>query len=81
MGFTFFQGLSQNFSQLLDNGDDYDTIIESNTKKFRVHSIILKARSPYFKKVHLQNDIKRKDGMIIHDKPNISPTVFEMVIR
>ncbi len=76
MGFTFFQGLSQNFSQLLDNGDDYDTIIESNTKKFRVHSIILKARSPYFKKVHLQNDIKRKDGIKCNDPKNDSMTRY-----
>ncbi|CAG8718583.1 8234_t:CDS:2, partial [Funneliformis mosseae] len=48
MAFEFFPGLSQNFSQLLENADDYDIIIKvgknPNTKKFHAHSNILKAQ-------------------------------------
>ena len=53
MTFEFFPRLSQNFYQLLIDADDYNVIIKvgknPNTKEFRAHSNILKARSPYFK--------------------------------
>jgi len=43
MTFEFYPGLSQNFSQLLDDADDYNVIIKigenSNTKEFCAHSI------------------------------------------
>ncbi len=85
MAFEFFPGLSQNFSQLLDDADDYNIIIKvgenPNSKEFHAHSNILKARSPYFKRALSQNWDKKKNDMINFSKPNISPTVFEMIIR
>ncbi len=85
MTFEFFPRLSQNFSQLLDDADDYNVIIKvgknQNTKEFRAHSNILRARSPYFKRALSQNWVKKKNDMINFSKPNISPTVFEMIIR
>ena len=85
MAFEFFPRLSQNFSQLLDDADDYNVIIKvgknQNTKEFRAHSNILRARSPYFKRALSQNWVKKKNDMINFSKPNISPTVFEMIIR
>jgi hypothetical protein len=85
MAFKFYPGLSQNFSQLLDDADDYNIIIKvgenSNTKEFRAHSNILRARSPYFKRALSQDWIKKKNNMFNFTKPNISPNVFEMVLR
>jgi hypothetical protein len=106
MAFELFSGLSQNFSQLLEDADDYDVIIKvgknSNVKTFNVHSNILRARSPYFKRALSKdwnikkNDIidftyiKRalsidwnikKNDIIDFNKQNISPIVFEMIIR
>ncbi|CAG8534601.1 3513_t:CDS:2 [Funneliformis mosseae] len=84
MASEFFSGLSQNFSQLLEDADDYNIIIKvgenSNTKEFNAHSNILRARSPYFKRALSQNWVTKKNNMINFAKPNISPTVFEMII-
>ena len=45
MTLEFLSELSQNFSQLIDDAEDHNTIIEvgkfPNTKKFRVHSSVL----------------------------------------
>ncbi|CAI2165598.1 8789_t:CDS:2 [Funneliformis geosporum] len=84
MVYEFFPSLSQNLSHLLDEADDYNTIItvgeNPNTKEFRAHSIILRARSPYFKSALSKNWVSEKNNMINFTKPNISPTVFEMII-
>jgi hypothetical protein len=70
---------------LLDDSDDYDVIVKvgenSNTKEFHARSNILRARSPYFKRAFLQNRVTKKDGVYNFIKPNISPIVFEMIIR
>ncbi|GBB83321.1 hypothetical protein RclHR1_10050004 [Rhizophagus clarus] len=85
MTFEFYPGLAQNFSQLLDDADDYNIIIKvgenSNTKEFRAHSNILRARSPYFKRALSQDWVIKKNNMINFNKPNISPIVFEMIIK
>jgi hypothetical protein len=85
MTFEFYPGLSQNFSQLLENTDEYNVIIKvgegSNTKEFRAHSILLKTRSLYFKKALSQNWAIKENNIINFTKPNISPNIFEMIIR
>jgi hypothetical protein len=85
MAYEFFSGLSQDFSQLFDGAEDYNVIIKvgenSNTKEFYAHSIILKARSPYFKRALSQDWAIKKNDMINFTKPNISPIVFEMIMR
>jgi hypothetical protein len=85
MSFEFYPGLSQNFSQLLDDSDDYNVIIKAgedpNTKEFRAHSNILRSRSPYFKRALSQNWATKENNMINFTKPNISSAVFEMIIK
>ena len=85
MTFEFYPRLSQHFNQLLDVADDYNVIIKvgdnSDTKEFRAHSNILRARSPYFERA-LSQDWAAKDNNIINfAKPNISPIIFGMIIR
>ena len=84
MSYEFFSELSQNFSQLLDDADDYNIIItvgkNPHTKEFHAHTNILRARSLYFKRALSQNWVTKKDGMITFTKPNVSPIVFEMVV-
>jgi hypothetical protein len=69
----------------LDDADDYDVIIQvgenQNTKEFRAHSVILRARSPYFKCALSTNWITKKDNMIIFNKPNLTPTIFDMILK
>ena len=85
MTFEFYSGLSQNFSQLLDDADDYNVIIkvgeDSNIKEFRAHSCILRTRSPYFKRALSQDWVIKENNMFHFSKPNISPIIFEMIIR
>ena len=84
MTFEFFPELSQKFSKMLDYADDYNVTINvgsyPNIKEFHVHSNILRARSPYFKRTLSQYYTKQND-IIILNVPNISPIVFEMIIR
>ncbi|KAF0458740.1 btb/poz domain-containing protein 19-like [Gigaspora margarita] len=76
---------NQNFSNLLENPKDFDVKIKvgenPNIKEFKVHSIILSARSDYFKAALCSRWAKREDGFIVFDKPNISPLVFEILIN
>ncbi|GES99067.1 BTB/POZ domain-containing protein [Rhizophagus clarus] len=74
------------FSNLLENPGDYDVKIivgeGENIKEFRAHSLILSSRSTYFKKgLSAQWARKNDDGIIIFNKPNISPLVFEIIMK
>ncbi|CAG8667391.1 2670_t:CDS:2, partial [Dentiscutata heterogama] len=74
----FFDDLSKDFSQLLEESDDYDVTIQagekSDVKEFNVHSNILRARSPYFKTALSNKWATHKNGVIAFKKPNIAPT-------
>jgi hypothetical protein len=81
----FHSNLSKDFSLLLEESDDYDVIIQvgetDNTKEFQAHSVILRARSSYFKGALSSNWITKKNNMIMFNKPNVTPTVFEMILK
>ncbi|RIA92707.1 hypothetical protein C1645_820294 [Glomus cerebriforme] len=81
----FHSGLSKDISLLLNDPDDFNVIIQvgenEDIKEFRAHSIILRARSPYFKSALATKWITIKDNMIMYKKPNITPTVFDMILR
>ncbi|EXX76607.1 uncharacterized protein OCT59_012291 [Rhizophagus irregularis] len=85
MASNFHFRLSEDLSLILDDADDYNVIIQvgenQNTKEFRAHSVILRARSPYFKVALSTNWITKKDNMIMFNKPNITPTVFHMILK
>ncbi|KAF0560327.1 btb/poz domain-containing protein 19-like [Gigaspora margarita] len=75
----------QKFSNLLVNPKDFDVKIKvgekPNIKEFKAHSIILSARSDYFKTALSSRWARRENGLIIFDKPNISPSVFEILLN
>jgi hypothetical protein len=81
----FHSSLSKDFSSILNDVDNYNVIIQvgknRNTKEFRAHSVILRARCPYFKIAFSANWITKKDNMIIFSKPNITPAVFDMILK
>jgi hypothetical protein len=81
----FHSNFLRDISSILNDADDFNVIIKvgehENIKEFRVHSVIIRARCPYFK-VALSNDwITKENDMIMFNKPNITPTVFEMVLK
>jgi hypothetical protein len=81
----FYSNLSKDFSLILNNADDYNVIIKvgenENTKEFRAHSVILRARSPYFKGAFSSTWITKKNDMIMFEKKNITPNVFDIILR
>ncbi len=78
-------GLLKDFSSMLIDSDDHNVTIQikenQNIKEFRAHSNILRVRSPYFKKLLLVDKIKNENNVIIFNNPNITPTVFEIILK
>ena len=78
MSLNFFDKLSQNFTELLNDKDNHNVIIESKDKKtYTAHSNILKYRSRYFRK-ELENIIPDEKNIKTIIKPNISDEIFEV---
>ena len=81
----FYSGLSKDLFSILNNADDFNVIIQvgenQDTKEFRAHSVILRARSPYFKIAFSSKWITKKNDMIMFNKPNITPIVFDMILK
>ncbi len=77
--------ISKDFSKLLENPYGYNIKIkvgeEPNVKEFRAHSIILCARSTNFYKAFSKHSVRYEDGIIIFTNPNVSPLVFEVLIK
>ena len=58
----------------IGNGDD-------DVKIFKAHSHILKARSSYFRVALSDNWVKRSvNEMILFEKGNLSPKIFEIIL-
>ncbi|CAI2188005.1 19095_t:CDS:2 [Funneliformis geosporum] len=85
MSATFHSSLSKDLSLIFNDADDFNVIINvgdvESAKEFRAHSVILRARSPYFKSAFSADWIIKEDNIIIFNKPNITPTVFDMLLR
>ncbi|KAG9287970.1 hypothetical protein G9A89_017565 [Geosiphon pyriformis] len=80
----FTETLIHDLIELLEHSDEYNLIIEAGEKpelkKFQAHSIILRARSPYFRRA-LSNDwVKKKEHMLIFKKPSIAAKIFEIIL-
>ncbi|GBC22754.2 BTB/POZ domain-containing protein [Rhizophagus irregularis DAOM 181602=DAOM 197198] len=77
--------LSIDFLNLLQDPIDYNAKIivgkEQNIKEFNLHSAILASRSNYFKNALSLRWAKKENGIIIFKKPNISPLVFQVLIK
>jgi len=54
---------------------------ESDFKEFHGNSKNLCSKSNYFKKILSSEDIEKKDGKFIIKKPNITPQVFDLIIK
>jgi len=85
MTLQLHSNLSKDLSLILDDADYYNVIIQvdenENTKEFHTHSVILHARSLYFKGALSSCWVTKRNDMFIFNKPNITPNVFEMILR
>ena len=81
----FLPKLSQNLLEILNDEVYYDITIEVGNdpyvKVFRAHMVILYYRSPYFQKI-LSGNKKKNDGTLTNVKlPNVSPEIFQIVLK
>jgi hypothetical protein len=71
---------------LLKDSNFYDMEVtvgtNQNIETFKIHSVILRARSLYFNRALSNNWLKKNDnGIIIFEKPNISPRIFRIILK
>jgi hypothetical protein len=83
----FLPKLSQNLLEILEDNEFYDITIEVGNdpyvKIFRANMVILNYRSTYLRRVLSTNvNNEKNDGILAHIKlPNISPEIFQMILR
>ncbi|RHZ55709.1 hypothetical protein Glove_411g7 [Diversispora epigaea] len=83
MTFKFLEKLSQDFSELLNDKEEYNVIVEVDHKKtFTAHSAVLRYRSSYFNK-ELTNTVPNDDNNNFKTitKPDISAQIFEIILK
>ncbi|GBC01815.1 hypothetical protein RclHR1_04340012 [Rhizophagus clarus] len=85
MSSKFLAELSRDYEKIFESEIGYDVIIyvgeDQNIKEFHVHSNILCARSQYFHSAFSNEWAEKKDGKFIFKKPNISPQLFDIILR
>jgi hypothetical protein len=81
----FLVDLSNDYRKLFEEEIGYDVIIyageEQNTKEIHAHSNILCIRSQYFRTAFSNEWAEKKDGKFILKKPNISPHLFNIILK
>ncbi|CAG8836327.1 33658_t:CDS:2, partial [Gigaspora margarita] len=87
MSSNFLTDIAEDYRQLYETREDYDVIIyvgeESNAEEIHAHSLVLRTRSTYFRGA-LSSGWATKDkdsGCFIFNKPNISPLIFEFILK
>ncbi|GBC05836.1 hypothetical protein RclHR1_06460007 [Rhizophagus clarus] len=82
---NFLTELTGDYKKLFESGFGYDVIIyageEPNIKEIHAHTNILCMRSQYFHSAFSNEWAEKKDGKFILRKPNISPHLFDIILR
>ncbi|GBB83503.1 hypothetical protein RclHR1_10200010 [Rhizophagus clarus] len=77
--------LLKDIRQLFEDADDYNVTIqvgeEPNIEIFNAHSVILRARSSYFRVALSTKWAKKKGDIFTYKKPNISPKIFKEILK
>src|SRR5256886_16184376 len=85
MSTKFWAELSSDYEKLFETELGYDVIIyageEPNVKEIHAHSNILCIRSQYFRSAFSSEWAEKIDGKFIFRKPNISPHLFNIILR
>ena len=85
MSSKFWAELSNDYEKLFETEIGYDVVIyageEPNIKEIHAHSNILSIRSQYFRAAFSNEWAEKKDGKFVLRKPNISPQLFNIILR
>jgi hypothetical protein len=82
---TLSDTLLRDLGNLYDKADDYNVKIQvgedSEMEIFKAHSVILRARSNYFRSAFSSNWAKKEENIYIFKKPNVTPIVFQIILK
>jgi hypothetical protein len=85
MTLRFHPGLLKDLSLMLNDSNDFNVTIKvcknQKIKEFRAHSAILCARSPYFKRALSADCATKNNNVVVLEMPNITPTIFDMILK
>ncbi|CAB4376560.1 unnamed protein product [Rhizophagus irregularis] len=85
MTYHFETEITKALEQLLKTETDYNVIIyagkKHDSKEYHAHSNILRCRSKYFDNIISDKNIEKKDEKYVIYKPNISPQVFDVILK
>ncbi|CAI2176093.1 12274_t:CDS:2 [Funneliformis geosporum] len=79
--------LSRDFNKIFETKAFYDVIIRvglkgsNDAKEFQAHSLILRARVPYFHQYLQSDQAKQEYDKIVITDHNISPAIFEIILK
>lgn len=75
----------EDINNLYDITDDYNVKIqvgeESKMEVFKAHSVILRARSNYFRTAFSSDWAKKEGDFYIFKKPNVSGIIFRIILK
>ncbi|GBC17626.2 hypothetical protein GLOIN_2v1769270 [Rhizophagus irregularis DAOM 181602=DAOM 197198] len=81
----YLQEVANDYEKLLEDNEDCNVIIyvgeNENVKELHAHSCILRIRSQYFRAALSKEWSEKKDEKFVFRKPNISPQLFEVILR
>ncbi|RHZ89546.1 hypothetical protein Glove_13g254 [Diversispora epigaea] len=85
MVLNFYENLSSDFIELLENGNEHNLIIEvgesSIKQPFKVHSTVLCCRCPYLYDEFKNSTISNDDNIRIIQKPQLTAKIFNIIIK
>jgi hypothetical protein len=80
-----WQSVAKNYAKLLEEEDSCDVSITvgsgDDIKTFNVHSLILRTQTPYFHTAFSAQWGKKKGDKIVLSKPNVTPAIFEDILK
>lgn len=76
-----FDYSKEDYEKLLEIDKGHDVIIYASENEIRAHSIILCIRSQYFRAAFSNEWADEKNRKFILKKSNISPQIFEIILR
>ncbi|CAG8753985.1 2475_t:CDS:2, partial [Cetraspora pellucida] len=87
MSTKFLIDIAEDYKQLYETRENYDVIIyageEPNTEEIHAHSLVLRTRSAYFRGAFTSGWATKDEdtGCFIFKKPNISSSIFELLLK
>lgn len=85
MSYHLLQKLSRDLNKIFETKAYYDVIIRvgdnTETKEFQAHSLILRARVPYFHQYLQSDQAKQEYDKIVITNHTISPAIFEIILK